>query len=123
MLLVEDNTFNRMLANVFLTNLAMDVTEATNGEQAVELAQTQFFDLILMDVQMPLMDGYEATAILRQRLALTVPIIALTANAISGEREKCLAVGMNDYLTKPFQEAALVRVVHDWVLSPPTAAE
>ena len=122
-LLVEDNTFNRMLANVFLTNLAMDVTEATNGEQAVELARAQAFDLILMDVQMPLMDGYEATAILRQRVGLTGPIIALTANAISGEREKCLAVGMNDYLTKPFQEAALVRIVHDWVLGPPTAAQ
>jgi PAS domain S-box-containing protein len=115
-LLVEDNSFNRMLAGVFLSNLAMDVTEAANGEIAVQLARAQVFDLILMDVQMPVMDGYEATAVLRQDLGLTVPIIALTANAISGEREKCLAVGMNDYLTKPFQENALIRIVQDWVL-------
>nr|WP_262898405.1 PAS domain S-box protein [Hymenobacter negativus] len=122
-LLVEDNTFNRMLAGVFLTNLAMEVTEAANGEIAVELAQAQPFDLVLMDVQMPVMDGYEATAILRQDLGLTVPIIALTANAINGEREKCLAVGMNDYLTKPFQETALIRIVQDWVLGPLASAQ
>jgi PAS domain S-box-containing protein len=115
-LLVEDNSFNRMLAGVFLNNLSLDVTEAANGEIAVALAQAQAFDLILMDVQMPVMNGYEATAILRQELGLTVPIIALTANAISGEREKCLAVGMNDYLTKPFQEGDLIRIVQSWVL-------
>jgi PAS domain S-box-containing protein len=118
-LLVEDNSFNRMLAGVFLNNLSLDVTEAANGEIAVALAETHPFDLILMDVQMPVMNGYEATAILRQELGLTVPIIALTANAINGEREKCLAVGMNDYLTKPFQESALIRIVQDWVLGQP----
>jgi len=118
-LLVEDNSFNRMLASVFLANLSLDVTEAANGEIAVAIAKAHAFDLILMDVQMPVMDGYEATAILRQDLGLTVPIIALTANAISGEREKCLAVGMNDYLTKPFQENALIRIVQDWVLGMP----
>jgi PAS domain S-box-containing protein len=115
-LLVEDNAFNRMLAGVFLSNLAMEVTEAANGEIAVALAKTQPFDLVLMDVQMPVMDGYEATAMLRQEQGLAVPIIALTANAISGEREKCLAVGMNDYLTKPFQEGDLIRIVQNWVL-------
>ncbi len=115
-LLVEDNTFNRMLATVFLTNIALHVTEATNGQMAVDLARHQAFDLVLMDVQMPVMDGYEATTVLRQHLGLTVPIIALTANAITGEREKCLSAGMNDYLTKPFQEAALIQMVHDWVV-------
>jgi CheY-like chemotaxis protein len=68
-----------------------------------------------MDVQMPIMDGYEATTVLRQ-LGLTMSLIALTANAITGEREKRLAVGMNDYLTKPFQEATLIQMVYDWVL-------
>ncbi|OGX86091.1 hypothetical protein BEN47_13370 [Hymenobacter lapidarius] len=117
-LLVEDNVFNRMLANIFLTNAGMEVTEAENGQVAVTLAESQAFDLILMDLQMPLMNGYVATAMLRQQLTLTVPIIALTANAITGERGKCLAAGMNDYLTKPFQEAALVKLVHDWTVGP-----
>ena len=115
-LLVEDNTFNRLLASVFLSNADMQVTEAENGRIAVALAQREHFDLILMDVQMPVMNGYEATAVLRQHLGLTVPIIALTANAIKGERGKCLAAGMNDYLTKPFQEASLVKMVYDWII-------
>ncbi|GAB3856274.1 hypothetical protein GCM10028822_28410 [Hymenobacter terrigena] len=115
-LLVEDNLFNRMLATTFLTNAGMSVTEAPNGQAAVELARTQAFDLILMDVQMPIKNGYEATLILRQELGLTVPIIALTANAITGERDKCLAAGMDDYLTKPFQEFSLLKMVHDWAV-------
>ena len=120
-LLVEDNVFNRMLAKIFLTNAEMDVTEAENGQVAVTLAQGQRFDLILMDVQMPVMNGYEATAFLRNELSFTIPIIALTANAISGEREKCLDAGMNDYLTKPFQEASLIKMVYDWVVGPMSA--
>ena len=114
-LLVEDNAFNRMLATIFLTNSDLVVTEALNGQVAVELARVQAFDLILMDVQMPVMNGYQATAVLREQLGLAVPIIALTANAITGEREKCLAAGMNDYLTKPFEEASLLKKVYDWI--------
>ncbi|HEX8327772.1 MAG TPA: PAS domain S-box protein [Hymenobacter sp.] len=117
-LLVEDNVFNRMLASIFLANAGLEVVEAENGQVAVSLAQEQPFDLILMDVQMPVMNGYEATAVLRQELGLVVPIIALTANAISGERSKCLAAGMNDYLTKPFKEDLLVKMVYDWTLGP-----
>jgi len=117
-LLVEDNVFNRMLASVFLTNAGMVVTEAENGRVAVAQDQTHVVDLVLMDVQMPVMNGYEATALLRQQLGPFVPIIALTANAIDGERAKCLAAGMNDYITKPFQEAALIKTVHDWVAGP-----
>jgi PAS domain S-box-containing protein len=117
-LLVEDNVFNRMLASVFLSNAELEVVEANNGETAVELVRAQPFDLILMDVQMPIMNGYEATLLIRQELGPTVPIIALTANAIQGEREKCLAAGMNDYITKPFQEASLVKMVYDWVMGP-----
>jgi len=118
-LLVEDNTFNRQIAKSFLTQAEVHVIEAEHGAQAVEAVQRQRFDLILMDVQMPVMDGYAATALLRQQLALTTPIIALTANAISGEREKCLSAGMNGYLAKPFQEMQLLQLLHDWVL--PTA--
>ncbi|MGI4834444.1 MAG: ATP-binding protein [Janthinobacterium lividum] len=119
-LLVEDNLFNRQIAKSFMTQIGVLVTEAEHGAQAVELARHQDFDLILMDVQMPVMDGYVATAVLRQQLALTTPIIALTANAISGEREKCLAAGMSGYLTKPFQEAQLLQQLVDSLL--PTAA-
>ncbi|WP_185281420.1 response regulator [Hymenobacter sp. NBH84] len=114
-LLVEDNRFNRQIARTFLQQAQVQVTEAENGEQAVELALAQPFDLILMDIQMPVLDGYGATAALRQQLQITTPIIALTANAIKGEREKCLAAGMNGYLAKPFQETALLQVVSEWM--------
>jgi CheY-like chemotaxis protein len=117
-LLVEDNVFNRMLASIFLTNAGLEVKEAENGKIAVAMAREQPFDVVLMDVQMPVMNGYEATAILREQFGLAVPIIALTANAITGERSKCLAAGMNDYLTKPFKEDSLVKMVYDWVLGP-----
>ena len=117
-LLVEDNVFNRQIAKSFMMQAGVAVTEAEHGAQAVELAGRQVFDLILMDVQMPVMDGYAATAVLRQQLGLPTPIIALTANAISGEREKCLAAGMNGYLAKPFQEAQLLHLLLDTVLPP-----
>jgi signal transduction histidine kinase/BarA-like signal transduction histidine kinase len=115
-LLVEDNLFNRQIAKSFLTQAEVQVTEAEHGGRAVELVRHQDFDLILMDVQMPIMDGYAATAVLRQQLGITTPIIALTANAINGEREKCLAAGMSGYLAKPFQEAQLLQVLSDWLL-------
>ncbi|MCI1190128.1 response regulator [Hymenobacter sp. DH14] len=117
-LLVEDNRFNRQIAKTFLHHAFVEVTEAENGAVAVELAGTKDFDLILMDIQMPVMDGYAATALLRQQLGLATPIVALTANAIKGEREKCLAAGMDDYLTKPFKEDELLRKVSRWVLCP-----
>lgn len=118
-LLAEDNEYNRLLAKTFLLNAHLDVTEAENGEIAIDHARRQSFDLILMDVQMPVLDGFEATRYLRQQLGLTTPIIALTASAISGEKEKCLAAGMNGYLTKPFYEDELLQLVCDWVLLPP----
>jgi CheY-like chemotaxis protein len=115
---VEDNLFNRQIARSFLKHAHVQVTEAEHGALAVELAQHHKFDLILMDVQMPVMDGYAATAILRQQLGLTTPIIALTANAITGEREKCLAAGMNGYLAKPFQEKQLLQLLSEWMRVP-----
>jgi PAS domain S-box-containing protein len=118
-LLVEDNEYNRLLANSFLSNAQLSVTEAENGREAIERAQEREFDLILMDVQMPVLDGFEATKYLRQELGLTTPIIALTASAINGEKQKCLAAGMDDYLTKPFYEDELLQLVHDWILRPP----
>jgi signal transduction histidine kinase/BarA-like signal transduction histidine kinase len=115
-LLVEDNLFNRQIAKSFLSQAGVQVTEAEHGGRAVELLRRQNFDLILMDVQMPVMNGYTATSVLRQQLGITTPIIALTANAINGEREKCLAAGMNGYLAKPFQEGQLLQILSDWLL-------
>ena len=115
-LLVEDNRFNRQIAKTFLLHAEINVTEAEHGGIALELAQRFYYDLILMDIQMPVMDGYVATTLLRQQLGLNTPIVALTANAINGEREKCLAAGMSDYLTKPFREEELLRKVSKWLL-------
>jgi CheY-like chemotaxis protein len=113
---VEDNRFNRQIAKTFMSHAHVQVVEAEHGAMAVQLAREQQFDLILMDIQMPVMDGYAAATILRQQLGLTTPIVALTANAINGEREKCLGAGMNDYLTKPFKEEELLTTISKWVL-------
>jgi two-component system, sensor histidine kinase len=119
-LLVEDNDFNRLLAKSFLHQAGAEVTEAENGAVAVELLNqaTAPYDLILMDVQMPVMNGFETTEFIRQVLGLTTPIVALTANAIRGEQQKCLAAGMNDYLAKPFLEQDLLKMVYDWTIRP-----
>jgi CheY-like chemotaxis protein len=123
-LLVEDNEYNRLLAKTFLTNAGLKVTEAEHGAQALERVRERSFDLILMDVQMPVMDGFETAQHLRQQLGITTPIVALTASALNGEKQKCLDAGMNDYLTKPFFEDELLQLVQDWVLRPaaPSAA-
>lgn len=110
-LLVEDNAFNRAVACNTLRRYACDVTEAVNGREAVQLLKKNRFDVVLMDLQMPVMDGFEATRIIRQQLQLDVPIIALTANAFKSELEQCLTEGMNDYMTKPFEEKALMSLV------------
>ncbi|MBF9239675.1 PAS domain S-box protein [Hymenobacter sp. BT683] len=117
-LLVEDNAYNRMLAKSFLRLAHIVVTEAENGAAAVELARTQEFDLILMDLLMPVMSGYDATNVIRNDLKLHVPIIALTANALRGDNQKCLDAGMNDYLSKPYKENDLLKIVHEWVVTP-----
>ena len=104
-LLVDDSAVNRAVAIEFLSDLDCDVTTACNGKEAVDLFDREHFDMILMDCQMPIMDGIEATRKIRLRegdLGLTqVPIIALTANAFSKDRQNCLEAGMNDFLTKP----------------------
>jgi two-component system sensor histidine kinase/response regulator len=126
-LLAEDNQVNQMLAVRMLEKRGHRVTLAGNGQEAVELSARGNFDVILMDVQMPIMDGFEATAAIRQREQGTgqhIPIIALTAHALKGYREQCLAGGMDDYVSKPIrgQElfAVLERFVPDQV--PPLAA-
>ncbi len=117
-LLVEDNEFNRILARAILDDIGLNVTEAENGAAAVTLAFEQPFDLVLMDVQMPVMNGFEATAILRGQPGPRLPIVALTANAIKGERERCLEAGMDDYLAKPFSEEDLLACLFHWLTNP-----
>jgi signal transduction histidine kinase len=109
-LLAEDGRDNQRLLMNHLNGAGAQVTIAENGRIAVEMASAQPFDLILMDMQMPEMDGYTATAELRHR-GFTIPIIALTANAMAEDRSKCLASGCTDYLSKPVNEETLLRTV------------
>jgi len=109
-LLVEDTEMNRQLARILLTKLGWEVDEAHDGSQALDALAVAAYDLVLMDCMMPVMDGYEACVRLRAREAALglprTPVIALTASAIDGDRERCLAAGADDYLTKPFTAAA-----------------
>ena len=111
-LLVEDGADNQRLLGMQLHGAGASVTSALDGQIAVHLATTQTFDLILMDMQMPVMDGYAATMELR-RMGLTVPIIALTACAMAEDRDKCLAAGCSGYLSKPIDEEKLLTTVRE----------
>ncbi len=110
-LLVEDNEMNRVVACNALKIFNVEVTEAENGFEAVELLKKESFDLILMDIQMPVMNGIEATRIIRKTLKNNTPVIALSANALKTEVEACMAIGMNEYITKPFEEKELFQVM------------
>ncbi len=110
-LLVEDNEMNRILAKTILNNFDATTTEAENGVKAIELLKEKSFDIILMDIQMPIMGGFEATHFIRSELKLDIPIIALTANALKGEKEKCVEGGMDAYLSKPFKEDELIKLM------------
>ncbi len=106
-LLVEDNEMNLFLAKTILLDGKMNVDTACNGLEAVDKVMENEYDIILMDVQMPLMSGIEATQKIRTELKLNIPIIALTANAIKGDNDKCLQAGMNAYIAKPFETTTL----------------
>jgi len=118
-LLVEDHRANRDLGIELLENFHCRTTSVSNGEEAIEIVKKQKFDLILMDCQMPEMDGFEASIILCQMKKrgeiADMPIIALTANAMKGDREKCLESGMNDYITKPLRKTALRSTLMQWL--------
>jgi CheY-like chemotaxis protein len=128
-LLVEDNIVNQEVAKAMLTKLGCTTTSAINGKEAVDIVihQEKRFDVILMDCQMPEMDGFTATKAIREneRLAgntVTQPIIALTANALTGDRERCLEAGMNDYLSKPFTLPALRSIIANQLDTSPRSA-
>ncbi|WP_205513512.1 PAS domain S-box protein [Longitalea arenae] len=114
-LLVEDNEMNRVVAETILNQYGATISEAVNGVEAVDAIRSHTFDIVLMDIQMPVMDGLEATRTIRNDLQSNIPIIALTANAVKGEMEKCLQAGMNDYLSKPFEEEDLIRLIAKWL--------
>jgi len=115
-LLVEDNPVNQLVAKGMLAKLGCHVQLATQGAEALELLELDDFDLVLMDCNMPVMDGYEASRRIRQSGRWPdLPIVALTANAMPEERERCRAAGMNDYLAKPFRREELLALVEHWV--------
>lgn len=115
-LLVEDNSINQMVAGRFLKKIGIQFELAENGEQALEMIRQTNYQLILMDLQMPVMDGLTATNKIREELGLNeLPIIAMTANAMQGDRERCLEAGMSDYLSKPIDFAALREKLEHWL--------
>jgi signal transduction histidine kinase/HPt (histidine-containing phosphotransfer) domain-containing protein len=119
-LLAEDSLYNQKLAVALLERKGHEVIVANNGAEAVGLSRSQSFDLVLMDVQMPEMDGLEATRVIREREALAgthLSIVAMTAQAMAGDRERCLEAGMDDYLTKPVRSAELYATI-DKVIGP-----
>jgi CheY-like chemotaxis protein len=129
-LLVEDNRVNQLVAARMLKTFGIEAAVVPDGAQAVAAVQANTFDLVLMDCQMPELDGYDATRTIREweapRIAAGVasrlPIVAMTANAMLGDREKCLAAGMDDYLSKPIKRDVLLASLVRW-LPPATALE
>ena len=118
-LLVEDNPVNQKLAKLMLTKGGYQVALAGNGREAVEkfTASPNDFDLILMDIQMPEMDGIAATESIRSKGFDTIPIVAMTAHAMKGDREMCLEAGMDDYITKPIRRETVFQMIEKWIIS------
>jgi CheY-like chemotaxis protein len=116
-LVAEDNPVNQQLARAMLLRLGFQTDVAGNGQEAVESVMTVPYDLVLMDCQMPVMDGFEATKMIREREGTSrhTHIVAVTANAMEGDRERCIAAGMDDYLAKPFRAGDLRRVLGRWL--------
>ncbi len=127
-LIAEDNPVNQMLASLHLNKLGYQSHSVNNGREAVEALANEQYDLILMDCQMPEMDGYQATKTIRKMEGMSIgrriPIVAMTANAMKGDEEKCLSVGMDDYLSKPISRDRLGKVIEKWIGSaqPSTAS-
>jgi PAS domain S-box-containing protein len=114
-LLVEDYELNRLLVRELLRQYKVRLSEAANGADALKLLLKESFDLVLMDIQMPVMSGMEAIEIIRKNLKMDIPVIALTANAIKGENKRCIEAGMNAYISKPFSETELVNMIADCI--------
>ena len=116
-LLAEDNIVNQKLAAKMLENRGHHVHVASDGQKAIDALTRERYDLVLMDIQMPEMDGLEATERIRDREeqeGIHTPIVAMTAHAMKGDRERCVAAGMDDYLSKPIKAADLYDVIDRW---------
>ncbi len=117
-MVVDDNPTNRRVAQAVLEMLGCRVTAVDSGREALYLLGREPFDLIFMDCQMPEMDGYTTARAIRDAtsgvLAPDIPVVAMTANALKGEREKCLAAGMNDYIAKPVRAKDLAGILERW---------
>jgi CheY-like chemotaxis protein/HPt (histidine-containing phosphotransfer) domain-containing protein len=121
-LLVEDSRINQAVMMGILSSWGMSADIANNGQEAIDILTKQkdlFYQIVLMDCQMPIMDGYEASQAIRsgqiQTLPHDIPIIAMTGNAMEGDKEKCLAAGMNDYLSKPVDATMLLEKIQHWL--------
>jgi CheY-like chemotaxis protein len=124
-LLAEDNPVNQKLARFAIEKMGHSIVMVNNGIRAVETSASGQFDLILMDLQMPEMDGFEATARIREAersAGRHTPIVAMTAHAMHGDREQCLRAGMDDYISKPIDLQALARMIDRYRVSRPAAA-
>jgi len=117
-LLVEDNLMNQKVLGAFLFRWGVDYDLASNGKMAIYKLERMAYHLILMDIQMPQMDGYSATEYIRQKMNINTPIIAMTAHAFAGEREKALGFGMNDYISKPVREQDLHHIIAPYLTLP-----
>ncbi len=119
LLLVEDNKFTRQIAEDTLTDFGLHVDLAENGQEALDKVRNNRYDLVLMDIQMPQMDGLEATSLIRKIPGkASLPIVAMTAGVMQEDRENCIAVGMSDFIGKPFEPDELITILERWLLSP-----
>ncbi|HTF31696.1 MAG TPA: ATP-binding protein [Flavitalea sp.] len=116
-LVAEDNTMNQSLMKHLLTDWKLDFHIVNNGKEAIETLRQKEYSLVLMDIQMPEMDGYSTTLKIRNELNSNIPIVAMTAHAMAGEREKCLSFGMNEYISKPIRENELYKIVNNLLRS------
>jgi CheY-like chemotaxis protein len=110
-LLCEDNILNQKLVKSVIYNFGYEVDIAENGEAGIQLLSKNKYDLILMDLQMPVKDGYQTTQYIRNEMKLNIPIIAMTAHSLVGEQERCYKEGMNGYVPKPFKQAVLLEAI------------
>ena len=110
-LIAEDNPMNQQLVRHLMKSWSIDHVIGENGIEAIRALQQSDYSIVLMDIQMPEMDGYTATRVIRNEMKLDVPIIAMTAHAMVGEKEKCIQLGMNDYVSKPIKETVLYNII------------
>lgn len=114
-LVVEDDSLNQEVIKEFIEILGCSCEVASSGPDAIAIIKQKKFDLVLMDLRMPMMSGLEATKIIRNEMNCNVPIVAVTAHAIESVRKECFAVGMNDFLEKPFSHERLTEVIAKWL--------